>query len=122
MSSFFDLDFFNRLADEFIAALVHDFKDPVIQKQLIRELTGVINNIQNPMMRMIASEYMDKAIRYAANKASPFLNNVVLSDPPESIDASAKVVKEMMSEKVDSIAERIKKEIQKKKEAKNGNN
>ena len=70
------------------------------------------------MLRMLASEYVDKAIRYAANKASPFFNEIVLSDPPESVDASASVVKEMMNDKVDSLAERIKKEIKRKKEAK----
>lgn len=38
--------FFDNLADEFIAALVHDFKDPVLQKQLLREVHGLVNNIQ----------------------------------------------------------------------------
>lgn len=116
---FFNLDIFNRMADEFIMALIHDFKDPTTQKQLIREIHAFINNIPNPMMRMLVSEYADNMIRYAANMASPFFNEVVLSDPPESIDASATVIKEAMSERIDSLAERIKKEIQLKKETKN---
>ena len=109
------LGFFDNLADEFLAALVHDFSDPVVQKQLMREIDGVINNIQNPMIRMLVSQYKGQALDYIANKAAPFFQNVVMSDPPESVDASATVVKEVVSEKVDSLADRIKREISRKK-------
>lgn len=117
----FDLQVFDRLADEFISALVHDFSDPVLQKQLMREISNVINRIQNPILRMVASEYVDKAVKYAAKEASPFFNNVIASDPPESVDVSANVVKDVVNKKVDSLADRIKKELEKKKNNKKDN-
>ena len=116
----FNLQIFDRLADEFIAALVHDFSDPVLQKQLMREVSDLVNRIQNPIVRMVASEYVDKAVKYAANKVSPFFNDVVVSDPPESVDVSASVLKETVNKKVDSLADRIKEELEKKKKNKKG--
>lgn len=110
--------FFDDLADEFLAALVHDFRDPVIQKHLLRQIHGMVNSIQNPMLRMLALDYVEKGLDYVKEKATPFFKEVVLSDPPDSVDASATVVKDVVNNKVDSFAERIKKELENQKRKK----
>ena len=73
------------------------------------------------MLRMIASDYIDKGLDYIKAKATPFFKDVVLSDPPESVDASATVVKDVVNNKVDTIADRIKKELENKKREKERN-
>lgn len=73
---------------------------------------------QNPMLRMLASDYVDKGLDYVKAKATPFFKDIVLSDPPESVDASATVLKDAVNNKVDSIADRIKKELENKKKKK----
>lgn len=115
-----NLEFFSNLADEFIVALVLDFKNPTLQKQLIREIYGLINRIENPIIRMFANDYVEKLIEEIKNQSKPFIQDVVLSDPPNSIDVSNKVIKETINNKLDSLTERIKKELEKSKGESNG--
>lgn len=115
-----NFEFFNNLVDEFIISLVMDFKNPVIQKQLLREINALVNQIENPIIRTIASNYVEEAIEYIKNKTAPFIQDVVLSDPPKSIDVSSKVIKETIDNKIDSITEKIKKELEQSKGESNG--
>ena len=107
----FNLSFFDQVADEFIQAMVHDLRDPITQKQLLREINGLINRIENPIVRMFAADYAEKLTKQAIEKFAPLINDVVLSNPPESIDVSAKVVKETLDDKINSFAEKIKQEL-----------
>lgn len=115
-----NLEFFDNLAEEFIMALIFDLKNPVFQKQLLREVNAVINQIENPVVRMFASGYVEKAMEYIKDKSSSFIQDVVLSDPPKSIDVSNQVIKETINNKLDSLSERIKKELEKSKGESNG--
>lgn len=104
-------DFFDNIVNEVIEALVMDLSDPLTISTLREKiddavicLTGI--NIRNPL---IYPYYQSIFNKYQEN----FLEilGIVISNPPESIDTTKEFIKEEVSAKVDTFADKLKKRL-----------
>lgn len=111
--SMFD-DIFDGIVDEVAQAVIHDLSNTETIEalrehldNLIMQITGF--NVKNPFVY----PHYDKFIRKYQDDFMELLG-VATSNPPESIDDTASFVKEEVTNKVDSFANRLKKRIQEK--------
>ena len=107
-------DILDNIVDEVAEAIKQDLMDPFTILQLkdkidetVMCITGV--NIKHPFIY----PYYQKFIQKYQDQFLELLG-VVVSDPPNSIDSSAEFIKEEVSTKVDSLADRLKKKLQQK--------
>lgn len=94
--------------NEFIDALVTDISHPKFRSTIrdivrnrVSSATGF--NLNSAFLRPRFDSFYDDIEEYVLQNIG-----IVMSNPPESIDASAEVMKEVVTEKIDSFADRIK--------------
>lgn len=101
-----------EIGNQFIEAAVSDFSRPetvqAIKDSAITiasRITGY--NLNTALLRPIIESAMDKKIDQAKGYVMQHVG-LALSNPPDSIDATAEVVKEEVGSKVDAFAEKLK--------------
>ena len=104
----------DSIVDELVEAVKQDLMDPLTISQLRDKIdetvicvTGI--NIKHPF---IYPHYQ----KFIQGYQEQFLEllGIVVSDPPQSIDTSAEFIKEEVSSKVDTFADKLKKKLQQK--------
>lgn len=94
--------------NEFIDALMTDISHPKFRstiKDIVRNRVSSATgfNLNSAFLRPRFDSFYDDIEEYVLQNIG-----IVMSNPPESIDASAEVMKEVVTEKIDSFADRIK--------------
>lgn len=94
--------------NEFIDALMTDISHPKFRSTIrdivrnrVSSATGF--NLNSAFLRPRFDNFYDDIEEYVLQNIG-----IVMSNPPESVDASAEVMKEVVTEKIDSFADRIK--------------
>lgn len=101
----------NGIIDEVVEAIRKDFSDPLTITALrnkiddiVIDITGL--NIRNPFIyphyNSFISKYQDAFLE---------ILGIATSNPPESIDATTAFIKEEVSAKVDTFADRLKQRL-----------
>lgn len=106
---------FDDLADQVIEAIIADAANPdiraSIQNQLDRFASGLIGrDVNSPLIKPFWNNICENAVQYIEEQVTDFMG-VAISDPPDSVDGAASLVKEEVNTKVDSIADRLKKKL-----------
>lgn len=101
----------NSIMDEVVEAIRKDFSDPstvaAIRDKIddtIIYITGI--NIRNPFIYPHYSSFISKY-----QDAFLEILGIVASNPPESIDTTKEFIKEEVSAKVDTFADRLKQRL-----------
>lgn len=111
-------DQFDALADEFISAIVSDLSDPEIREsvryrvdQIASSLIG--RDVNSPLIK----PFWNKILEQGVEQIAPFVG-IIKSDPPDSVEGTAEILKEEFNSKVDTMADKLKRRLAEKKEAK----
>lgn len=102
----------DNIVEDVVLAIKEDFSNPetidMIKEKIDDTIIHILGvNIRHPFIyphyRKFIQQYQDQLIE---------LLGIVVSDPPNSIDTSREFVKEEISSKVDSLADKLKKKLQ----------
>lgn len=111
MSSIVD-DFLGQIVDEVATAVQSDLSNPdtvaLLREtidQLVMQVTHI--NVKNPFIY----PHYNKVIEKYQNQVLEVLG-IATSNPPESVDETASYIKEEVTTKVDSFADRLKKRLE----------
>ena len=107
------LSSFDTIIDAFIEAAASDLSRPETKKALREHLDVFVSrllgiNINNPFVKPV----YEQLIKDRFNNLYELMG-VVVSDPPNSIDESASMIKEEANTKIDDFKERLKKRLNK---------
>lgn len=105
------LQFLNKIADDFIVGLATSFSDRSLTEQLKRDISYRIDNIENPLVRMFIGNNVEKWITTIESYSAPFVK-MVQNDSPTSVDVARNIIKDSFNTRIDTIADRIKKQIE----------
>lgn len=109
------VDFLNSIADDFIIGLATSFSDRSQTEQLKRNIKQQIDNINNPLVKMFVENNIDSWINMIEGYANPLVG-AIQKDPPRSVDIARDIIKDNFSNRVDSIADKIKEKLMKEKQ------
>lgn len=107
------IDFIDKIADDLIVGIATQFSDRSFTEQLRRNINYQIEQIPNPFVKMFLQQNIDGWIDQAADYAKPF-TDIIASEPPHSVDVARDVVKETLTSRVDSLADKIKQKLSEK--------
>lgn len=112
------IDICDQIAEEVISAAAKDLANPEVQAavryQLDRMGTKLIGvDVNMPIVR----PFWDRIISGVQEQAMSFMS-VAVSDPPDSVDIAANLIKEETSGKVDDYASKLKQRLMEAKQQK----
>ena len=106
---------FDSLADEFVEAIISDFADPEFREGFRHQVDAIVSRkLGIDVNSVLVKPFWDKLYNQGIEQLKPLVG-LVVSDPPDSIDVSASVIKEEVGEKIDSVADKLKKRLEEKK-------
>lgn len=112
-------DLLHDLSDELVGAIAADIADPANRAQLRRNVDAMASralgiDVTSPLISKFWGRIVEKAEEEIMAAAVPFVQ-IAVSDPPQSVDVAAEVLKESASTKIDSMAEKLKQKLKEKK-------
>lgn len=114
------INFLDKIADDFIVGLATSFSDRSLTEQLKRNISYQIEHIENPLVKMYVENNVENWISTIESYAAPLVKSLQ-GNSPKSVDIARDIVKDSFENRIDSIAERIKNQLEKEK-GKNNNN
>lgn len=115
-------DILEHMGRELMTAIASDLSDPATQAQLRRNIDATASrvlgiDVRSTMIRPFWDRIVDQASNEMKAQAVDFAG-LAISDPPQSVDAAAEVVREAVNEKVNSMADLLKKKLETRQQAK----
>ena len=104
-------DFLDNIIDEVVEAIKQDLSDPLVISNLRDKIDDTVScvtgiNVRNPFIypyyQSVFNQYQQSFLE---------ILGIAVSNPPESIDTTKEFIKEEVSEKVDTFADKLKKKL-----------